>query len=247
MLERTFCHLAGLSVSAEAQLWRKGVLCWRDLRLRAKEFLGQSTARKVGQDLDSSELALQQQAWGYFLQALPLGERVRIWPHVVDLSGFLDIETTGLSFQDRITTVALLWKGEVKTYVRSVSLRYLVRDLRKVEFLVTYNGERFDLPFLRRELGLSIDSPHLDMWPELYSRGFRGGLKACERRLKIHREGSDLTGADARSLWAEHLKGTSKALQKLLEYNAEDVVNLRRILFRVYAQSMADHPMGVSD
>ena len=220
------------------------MLCWRDLRLRAKEFLGQSTARKVRQDLDSSELALQQQAWGHFLQALPPGERVRIWPHVIDRSGFLDIETTGLSIQDRITTVALLWKGEVKTYVKSVSLCYLVRDLREVEFLVTYNGDRFDLPLLRRELGLKIDSPLLDMWPELYSRGFRGGLKACERRLKIHRKEPGLTGADAQSLWTEHLKGTSKALPKLLEYNAEDVINLRRILVRVYAQSMAGHPMS---
>ena len=247
MLEWTFCHLAGLSVSAEAQLWQKGVLCWRDLRLRANEFLGQSTARKVKQDLDSSELALQQQAWGHFLQALPPGERVRIWPHVIDHSGFLDIETTGLSIQDRITTVALLWKGEVKTYVRSVSLRYLARDLREVEFLVTYNGDRFDLPLLHRELGLNVENPHLDMWPELYSRGFRGGLKACERQLKIHRKRPDLTGANARLLWAEHLKGTSEALPKLLQYNAEDVVNLRRILVRVYAQSMASHPMSMSN
>ncbi len=245
MLERTFCHLDGLGVSAEMKLWRKGVLCWRDLRLRAEEFLGKGKSCRVGRHLDASQSALQRQAWRFFLQTLPCGERVRIWPHIAGRTAFIDIETTGLSSRDRITTAALLWKDEVKTYVNGASLHHLVQDLEKVEFLVSYNGDRFDLPLLRRELGARVDHPHLDMWLELYSRGFRGGLKQCERRFGIHREMSDLTGADTGSLWAEHLKGRSGALQQLLEYNAEDVVNLKRILVRLYGQSMSGHPMGV--
>jgi len=62
--------------------------------------------------------------------------------------------------------------------------------------------------------------------------GYKGGLKEIERQLGIERKASvaDVTGYDATVLWAQHLRGEKTALDKLIEYNTEDVVHLKAIM-----------------
>ncbi|MCX8126599.1 MAG: ribonuclease H-like domain-containing protein, partial [Dehalococcoidia bacterium] len=57
--------------------------------------------------------------------------------------------------------------------------------------------------------------------------GLSGGLKAVEVRLGIERELKNINGLDAVMLWMRNeKKGDLKALETLLRYNREDVMNL---------------------
>jgi hypothetical protein len=66
--------------------------------------------------------------------------------------------------------------------------------------------------------------------------GFSGGLKKIEQMLGISRsEGTTgLSGFDAVRLWREYERGNNRSLDLLLEYNREDIVNLKTIIDMVY-------------
>ena len=87
-------------------------------------------------------------------------------------------------------------------------------------------------PFLRDRLGCPLDQAHIDLRYVLASLGYKGGLKKCETALGIDR--GDLDGVDgslAVLLWEEYRKtGSPKALDTLLAYNIEDVVNLETLM-----------------
>jgi hypothetical protein len=108
--------------------------------------------------------------------------------------------------------------------------------LGPVETVVTYNGNRFDLPVIKRMIGLDIRKRHRsrDLMYDCHRMGLFGGLKAVEHTLGIERETAGLTGRDAPVLWDRYRKrGDTEALALLLRYNGEDVVNLailRRII-----------------
>ncbi len=62
---------------------------------------------------------------------------------------------------------------------------------------------------------------------DCWSRNLYGGLKAVEKKLGIPRSSADLTGYDALLLWKRFQDFNDiEALQSLLEYNKEDVLNL---------------------
>jgi uncharacterized protein YprB with RNaseH-like and TPR domain len=62
------------------------------------------------------------------------------------------------------------------------------------------------------------------------NRGLWGGQKRVERQLGIGRKTAGLDGADAVDLWFDYKEnGSSRALKRLLKYNAEDVTNLAHI------------------
>jgi len=57
---------------------------------------------------------------------------------------------------------------------------------------------------------------------------FFGGFKAVEQQLGIPRQLQGITGLDAVMLWQRYQDyGDQDALDLLLEYNKEDVVNLK--------------------
>ncbi|MDD5037953.1 MAG: ribonuclease H-like domain-containing protein, partial [Dehalococcoidales bacterium] len=61
-----------------------------------------------------------------------------------------------------------------------------------------------------------------------------GGLKAVERQLGIERRLKDMNGWEAVKLWWKYVDSFDlAALNKLLEYNREDVVNLRAVKARL--------------
>ena len=61
--------------------------------------------------------------------------------------------------------------------------------------------------------------------------GLRGGLKKIEKMLGIVRETEGLNGYDAVKLWKKWVEKKDKsALKKLIIYNKEDVVNLKKIM-----------------
>jgi len=149
---------------------------------------------------------------------------------------YLDIETTGLSCQyAEITVIGLyLVNGHDSRLVQlvgeDVTKDNLLEALEGVETIFTYNGRRFDLPFIRGFLGIDLETiaDHHDLMYDCWRCNLYGGLKVVEQQLGICRQLQGITGLDAVLLWQRYQNcGDQKALNLLLEYNREDVMNLK--------------------
>lgn len=229
--------LGGLSRRAEARLWREGVFTWDDLAREAHRKLSTRQAKRVQADIIIARRMLEEQDWTWFLRQLPSATRIRIMPHVSAM--YFDVETTGLSASDVITTAALYSTDRSELFVRNLNLDDLVHRLSATTFLVTYCGARFDLRFLRRDLKTEFEGQHLDLAPCLRAWGYRGGLKVCEQLLGVARaDTAGVNGAHAVRLWESFGAGNHSALDELLRYNLEDVLVLERIAVKLYNLSM---------
>jgi hypothetical protein len=151
---------------------------------------------------------------------------------------YLDIETTGLiSFYDEITVVGIYLANKtgnrlVQLVGEDVTKTNLLRTLRCVETIYTYNGSRFDVPFINSRLGVNLGEHfhHRDLMHDCWRNNLYGGFKAVERQLGIPRRLQGIAGAEAPALWWRYqVHRDRKALDLLLEYNKEDVVNLKAL------------------
>ena len=149
---------------------------------------------------------------------------------------YIDIETTGLSRHYANLTVigiALEKSGRlevVQLVEAGLSEKKLLAALHYVDEIYSYNGSRFDLPFIRAKLGVDLKDcfKHTDLMYNCWRNNLKGGLKAVERQLGIDRHLKDVDGYVAVKLWYEYINNhNEQALKKLLAYNREDVVNLR--------------------
>jgi len=69
---------------------------------------------------------------------------------------------------------------------------------------------------------------------DCWDNNLYGGFKVVEQRLGIHRRLRGIDGFEAVQLWWRYLKGGNQnALALLLEYNKEDVVNLKTLRERL--------------
>jgi uncharacterized protein YprB with RNaseH-like and TPR domain len=148
---------------------------------------------------------------------------------------YLDIETTGLcSFYDEITVIGVcLTDGSQHNLVQLVApdatRSNLLQTLRFVDTIYTYNGSRFDLPFINYRLGVNLKEHfrHRDLMHDCWKNDLYGGFKAVERQLGIPRRLRGIGGPEAVILWWRYqIHHDLKALNLLLEYNREDVLNL---------------------
>jgi uncharacterized protein len=106
----------------------------------------------------------------------------------------------------------------------------LLELLDGVSTIFTYNGKRFDLPFIRDRLGLNLEAEfgHHDLMYDCWRNNLYGGFKAVEHQLGIPRRLKGINGFEAVMLWWRYVnEGDRTALELLLEYNREDVMNLK--------------------
>ena len=151
---------------------------------------------------------------------------------------YLDIETTGLSLYDCELTVIGIGLEE-GTEVQIIQLieddlyeQRLMKVLECADEIYTYNGSRFDLPFIRTQLGVDLSRcfKHRDLMYDCWRYDLKGGLKVVERKLGIERQLKGVDGYVAVQLWWDYVNnGNPDSLQTLLAYNAEDVVNLQEV------------------
>jgi len=241
MLRQTFRHIDGVGDRTERRLWRAGVHSWEEfLGSRGRAPVPRPLARRIEDELARSEVALRTGRYRYFADALPPREHWRALREFRDGIAYLDIETTGLSMgRDAVTVVGVYDGRRERSFVKGVNLHELPLALARSKVLVTFNGARFDLPFLRRAFPrMRLDQMHVDLMYPLRRLGFRGGLKSIERQVGIERseETTGLSGFDAVRLWEAYIRGDQGALDLLLEYNSEDVVNLESLAEMVYAE-----------
>ena len=151
---------------------------------------------------------------------------------------YLDIETTGLSCEYAgITVVGIYLVNGVEDQLlqlvgMDVTADNLLESLAGVNKIYTYNGSRFDLPFIQGSLELDLEGlfSHQDLMLDCWSRNLYGGFKAVEQQLGIPRKLQGVSGWDAVRLWWQYLDYVDlEALATLLEYSKEDMINLKEL------------------
>ena len=226
-LERSFIQFAGIGERTEQSLWEAGVADWREKFDAA--VLGPTRYERVIGGAERAAVALDQGDADHFATRLPSGEQWRLLESFRDRLIALDIETTGLDHhRDSVTTVSVHGCGTPQTFVQGVDLTptTLISALEPADVLVTFNGARFDLPFLQQQLGVDIKLPHVDLLYPTRRLGWQGGLKAVESTVGIDRSLPDVDGREAVRLWYEYQAGSERALDRLIAYNVEDARNL---------------------
>ena len=148
---------------------------------------------------------------------------------------YLDIETTGLSpTRNQITTI--VWWSAEHGWGHWVAGEHLPQQFREAwqasSELVTYNGKRFDEPFLVEHFGVDKHSEHIDLCQVGRKQGLRGGLKKICENLQIRSPAylNEASGRDAVFLWRRYQRDCNPLwLKRLLHYNAWDVVMTYRL------------------
>jgi hypothetical protein len=250
MLKNTFCHTPGIGPRLESRLWSRGFLSWDAVLERCPRGLPPFMRSSLLAHLHRSVDELDGENVSFFEGCLPSNEQWRMFSDFRRHAAYFDIETTGLRPEfSTITTIALFDGRRVRTYVCGRNLDDFVDDVQKYKLLITYNGKCFDIPFIEKFFGMKIKAAHIDLRYVLRSLGYTGGLKGCEKKLGIDR--GDLDGVDgyfAVLLWDDFIEnGNQRALETLLAYNTEDVVNLETLMVMAYNFKIKRTPFAVSN
>ena len=147
------------------------------------------------------------------------------------MKAYLDIETCA---SGEVTVVGIFRedRGLRQLVGGEITDVTLWETLDGVDTLCTFNGDRFDLPILERQVRVDLRKRFrsLDLLRECRRAGLKGGLKRLEERFGIARSTRGMNGWDALRLWARYEnEGDRAALEVLLEYNREDVMNLLQL------------------
>jgi uncharacterized protein YprB with RNaseH-like and TPR domain len=231
-VERSFLGAEGVGETTERRLWAQGVTHWGEFHADC-EGIGPTRAERIESFIDGGRQAVDAGDVTYFDRAFPTGSRWRLYETFREQACFFDIETTGLDQASSVvTTVSLYRDGDTETLVRGDDLtaETLRAAFEDAGLLVTFNGARFDIPFLEQSFDVSLDQPHIDLMPTCRKVGLSGGLSEIERELGIGRELPDVDGREAVRLWREHERGVDGALDRLIEYNREDTENMVPVL-----------------
>ena len=229
-IENSFIPVRGVGEATERRLWNDGVTHWNAFD---GSTVGATTERRIREFIATARDRLDAGDAALFDDAFPSSSRWRLYENFRDGACFFDIETTGLDARHNdVTTVSFHRAGETTTLVRGEDLtRTAVADqLADASLLVTFNGKRFDVPFLERSFDLDIDRPHVDLMYPCRQLDLTGGLKAIERTVGIDRDRPELSGRDAVRLWHQYERGDEQALSTLVSYNRADTANLESLM-----------------
>lgn len=248
MLTKTFVHIPGIGLKSERRFWSSGILDWDDFAEPFPISLSSSKIESINRHVELSKRYLVNNP-NFFAGSLPPSQHWRIFPHFRHSTAYLDIETTGLDgYQSQITTLSLYDGDSISYYVHGENLDDFIEDITNYQVLITYNGKCFDIPFIENFFGIKIKQAHIDLRYVLKNLGYSGGLKGCEKQLGIER--GELNGVDgyfAVLLWREFQQtGDRKALETLLAYNIQDVINLEILMVAAYNKNISTTPFSRS-
>lgn len=233
-VENCFLGAEGIGERTEQRLWQQGITHWEAFTPDCQG-VGPTRADCIESYIDAGERALEASDPTFFGERFPSGSQWRLYESFREQACFFDIETTGLDrYQNVVTTVTLHQDGTTRTLVRGDDLtdETLRAAFEDAGLLVTFNGARFDVPFLEANFDLSLDHPHIDLMPTCRKVGLSGGLSAVEDSFGIERDLPDVDGREAVRLWHQHERGVDGALDRLVEYNREDTENMVTVLDR---------------
>ena len=91
---------------------------------------------------------------------------------------------------DVITVIGLFDGQRTKVFIRDINLPEFEKEIQDYSVVITFNGKRFDIPFIRRVFGgLPPFLANIDLMYPLKKLGYRGGLKAIEKQMGVERDG----------------------------------------------------------
>lgn len=157
----------------------------------------------------------------------------------MNIKAYLDIET------DRKGNICVIGVYIEKYGFMQLSGKGITADkfseiINLGDTIVTFNGDNFDLPQIKKYLDIDLKQTHksIDLLKIKRKLGIKGGLKELEKMFGIKRKTEGINGYNAMTLWEIYVKkGRLDALNLLLEYNREDVLNLiplEKILIEQY-------------
>lgn len=237
MIKKSFIILPKVGENTEKKLWANGINHWDDF-LEKKDVPGFSCQQKAYCDefLVKAKKNLEAKNGEFFHYNLVRKEHWRLFNEFSNDIGYVDIETTGLSkHRNKITTLSIYNGDTTKTFIHGIDMdeESVVKEMNKYKLIVTFNGTTFDLPFMKEKFpSLNMDVPHMDLRWVGNRVGLKGGLKRIERELDICRgdDVADVDGMMAVRLWKKWERtGNKEALDILVKYNQEDVINLKKL------------------
>ncbi len=244
MLNHTFIHLPYVGRKTEQKYWQKGIHTWQHL----SEYLeaGGKKGDRYRKITEALENTLKNKTNPeYFQDLLPARERWRIYPDFMDSCVFLDIETTGTStWENEITVIGTYNGREFKQFVNGINLEEFENEIYRYKLVVTFNGSTFDLPFIRYYFRhFEPRAAHIDLRYVMADLGYHGGLKSIEKELGLERPSmvQGFSGWEAVWLWERYRRGDNRSLELLLEYNRQDVVNLKKLLEFACEQHVSEY------
>lgn len=248
MLTNTFCHIPGIGAKTERDLWAAGITSWGGPLPPACSGRSFPVRKSWLPHLQDSAHHYANRDVRYFYERLPSHCLWRLFADFRDSCAFLDIETTGLSGWDHITTIALYDGRRIRHYINGLNLDEFLQDVQAYRLLVTYNGKTFDVPFIERFFQTRLVQAHIDLRYTLQGLGITGGLKACERQMGVARPGlEEIDGFMGVLLWQEYRGNKDrKALETLLAYNIADTVNLEALMVKAYNAMVQRTPFAGS-
>ncbi len=166
---------------------------------------------------------------------------------------FLDIETCGLQ-SNPVFLVGLCHIGDRNLVMRQIFARdygeerallcEVERILGDYDFLITYNGKTFDIPFLRHRavyhrMRFETRIPHLDLlW--MVRRRWKDRLPDCklktlEWRVLRRLRAGDIDGSEIPGAYHEYVKhGQPHRLLPVFHHNLLDVVAMAELLPKLF-------------
>jgi len=239
MLTSSYIHFPGIGASTEKRIWRSDISTWDDfIENYPNVGLPASKENVILECIGQSRDRLSAGDHSYFARALPSNEHWRTYNQFKDNTIFLDIETTGLSARaNEITMIGVYSAGKTQMFINGINLDDFPHALEGCKTIVTFNGIRFDIPFIQHYFpDIVFDQLHIDLMYPLRRIGLTGGLKKIETTLGLARsdETTGLTGFDAVRLWYQYKRGSQEALDTLIKYNIEDIQNLETIIDTIY-------------
>lgn len=229
-IENSFIPVPGVGETTERRLWANGVTHWEEFD---GQVVGTTLESRIEQFIDEAWARLDRGDVDYFAESLPSSSLWRLYENVADETCYLDIETTGLdATRHDVTTVTVHRADETTTLVqgRDLTASRLESVIEPASLLVTFNGQRFDVPFLETCYDVELSLPHVDLMYPCRQLELTGGLKRIEQDVGIDRDRPDLSGRDAVRLWHRYERGDEDALETLVSYNRADTVNLERLM-----------------
>lgn len=239
MLRGIFTLFDGIGPGRDRAYRRQGFRDWQDLIPQGQLSLLPSPLEAQIQEAED-RYAARDVHW--FYERMPSRLAYVLCAEFPEKVTYLDIEATGLSrVYHHLTVVGWARAGRFEYELLGRGRRPGAEFLDALDvspLVVTFNGNLFDLPFLRSAVALPPLCP-VDLRFLAFRLGYTGSLKAVEEVLGIRRPAAyrDTKGEDAPALWFRATRGDVKALRRLLEYNYLDVRGLAALQRRLHPKA----------
>jgi len=240
LLEHTFIHIPGIGPKTERRLWQRGILTWEAFLAEEGDTLFSShrhayVERQVEASIENRDNI------HFFQDRLSSTNMWRVFDRFKDRAGYLDIETSGGGGDgDEITVIGLYDGLSVQTFVKGINLQEFELAVAEYDLVITFNGSQFDLPVIRRHFPhIAVPTAHIDLRFLLKRLGYSGGLKMIEKQSGLARDSNidGMSGFDAVMLWQAYSWGDHSALERLIQYNTADIVNLKPLMEKGYQET----------